>query len=72
MSFVEGWGAIGGGMADAALIACVSGILVLVSLVAGVPALATALRFLRADRGIGKFIARLMSRRVGNGSTGQT
>lgn len=72
MSFVEGWGAIGGGMADAALIACVSGILVVVSLVAGVPALATALRFLRTDRGIGKVIARLVRRRIGNGPAGPT
>ena len=72
MSFVEGLGAIGGGVADTALIACVSGMLIVVSLVAGVPALATALRFLRADRGIGKVIARLLSRRVGNGPTGRT
>ena len=69
MSFVEGWGAIGGGVADTGLVACVSGILVLLSLVAGVPALATALRLLRTDRGLGKLIARLMSRWVSHRPT---
>ena len=62
MSFVEGLGSIGAAAADPAFTVCVGGVLLVVSLLAGVPALATALRLLRADRGLGKFLARLLHR----------
>jgi hypothetical protein len=63
MSFVEALGSMGTGVPDSAFIACVSGIVV-VSLVAGVPAFATALRLLRANRGIAKYLARLWKRQT--------
>lgn len=39
------------------------GVLLVLSLLAGVPLLATALRLLRPDRGLGKFLVRLLHRR---------
>jgi hypothetical protein len=63
MSFVEGLGAIGAAAADPAFVVCVGGVLLLLSLLAGVPVLATALRLLRSDRGLGKFLVRLLHRR---------
>jgi len=63
MSFVEGLGAIGAAAADPAFVVCVGGVLLLLSMLAGVPVLATALRLLRPDRGLGKFLVRLLHRR---------
>jgi hypothetical protein len=56
MSFVEGVGTVGVDVADPAFAVCLSGLLLLIALLAAVPALASVLRLLHADSTLGRLV----------------
>lgn len=61
MSFVEAISAATPDLADQALVVCVGGIVLLVTLLLTVPAIATALRLVRIEGGLRKFFSYLLS-----------
>lgn len=61
MSLVEGFGAIGAEVADPAFVICLSSVLLLLSLLFAVPAVAAALNLRRVERFMEKLFWQVMT-----------